>query len=320
MALRLLGIGLLSVVLAACGTVPPRAHWPVNTLELAQVPFFAQQEYQCGPAALATVLVGSGVRTSPEALVPQVYVPGKQGSFQAELMAAARRAGLLPLILPPEFPAVVESLSAGHPVLVLQNLGVSWWPQWHYAVVVGVDPVRQQVMLRSGTERRKVQSVRSFMNTWGRSRHWAMVVAQPSLVPDWVEMKSWLTAAQELVEAGQTEVGATALEAAAGRWLDQPLPLLVLGNLRYQQGAVTAAADAFHGALLRDPGSVAAANNLASVLIELDCADQADMLLSRIKVPSASGDLERIIEQTRAELEDARQADALPCRWSVPGS
>lgn len=320
MALRLSGIGLLSVVLAACGTVPPRAHWPENPLELAQVPFFPQQDYQCGPAALATVLVSSGVRSSPEALVSQVYVPGKQGSFQVELMAAARRAGRLPLILPPEFPAVVESLSAGHPVLVLQNLGVSWWPQWHYAVVVGVDPVRQQVILRSGTERRKVQSVRSFMNTWGRSQHWAMVVAQPSLIPDWVEMKSWLMAAQALVDAGQANAGVTALDTAADHWPDQVLPWLLLGNLRYQQGAVTAAADAFHGALLRDPGSVAAANNLASVLIELDCADQAEEVLSRIGTTSTAASLERIVAQTLDELERARQAGAEPCRWSTPGS
>ena len=40
-------------------------------VELAEVPFFAQSEYQCGPAALATLLVNSGVKTTPEALVPQ---------------------------------------------------------------------------------------------------------------------------------------------------------------------------------------------------------------------------------------------------------
>ena len=318
--LRLGGLGLLVVLLAACGAVPPRAHWPASPLELSHVPFFPQEQYQCGPAALATVLMSSGVDTTPEALVSQVYVPAKQGSLQAELMAAARRAGRLPLILPPEFPAVVESVRAGQPVLVLQNLGVAWWPQWHYAVVVGVDPVRQQVVLRSGTERRKVQSIRSFMNTWARSQHWAMVVAQPSVIPGGVEMKSWLTAAQALVDAGRADAGVVALEAASLHWADQALALLLLGNLHYQRGATKAAADAFHGAQRRDPGSVAAANNLASVLIELRCVEQAEAALSRIGSSSTAGPLLNILEQTRDELDGARQAGAEPCPWTAPGS
>src|SRR5437868_2835012 len=39
-------------------------------LELTQVPFFPQDEYQCGPAALATALSASGVKITPQELVP----------------------------------------------------------------------------------------------------------------------------------------------------------------------------------------------------------------------------------------------------------
>jgi len=34
--------------------------------ELREVPFFPQEEFQCGPAALATVLAASGVKVTPE--------------------------------------------------------------------------------------------------------------------------------------------------------------------------------------------------------------------------------------------------------------
>src|SRR5262249_33165121 len=47
----------------------PRAH------ELTEVPFFPQSDYQCGPAALATVMVAAGVKVTPEELVPEVYLP-----------------------------------------------------------------------------------------------------------------------------------------------------------------------------------------------------------------------------------------------------
>ncbi|MDZ7767929.1 MAG: hypothetical protein U5K38_02050 [Woeseiaceae bacterium] len=45
-------------------------------VELVDVPFFAQDEFQCGPAALATVLVHEGIEVTPQALKPQIYIPG----------------------------------------------------------------------------------------------------------------------------------------------------------------------------------------------------------------------------------------------------
>ena len=41
-------------------------------VELQDVPFFPQDEYQCGPAALATVLVNSGVTVVPDELTDKV--------------------------------------------------------------------------------------------------------------------------------------------------------------------------------------------------------------------------------------------------------
>jgi hypothetical protein len=64
-------------------------------VELTEVPFFPQTEYQCGPAALATVLAASGAKVTPDELVPQVYLPERKGSLQVEMLAAARRHGLV---------------------------------------------------------------------------------------------------------------------------------------------------------------------------------------------------------------------------------
>src|SRR5690606_40435641 len=104
---------------------------------LDNVPFFAQDEYQCGPAALATVLVADGVEVTPEELVDQVYVPARQGSLQIEMLAAPRRMGRLSYPLLPELQQVLDEVASGRPVLVVQNVGLQRLPQWHYAVVVG---------------------------------------------------------------------------------------------------------------------------------------------------------------------------------------
>ena len=68
---------------------------------------------------------------------------------------------------------------AGEPVLVLQNLGLSWAPSWHYAVAVGYDLDAGTMLLRSGPMQRQELALRTFEHTWKRGGHWAFVTLPP---------------------------------------------------------------------------------------------------------------------------------------------
>jgi len=92
----LLGACLLSAGCATPQLAALSSQLPATTPErgeLAAVPFYPQEDYQCGPAALATTLAYAGIATSPEALVPQVFLPAREGSLQVEMLAAVRRHG-----------------------------------------------------------------------------------------------------------------------------------------------------------------------------------------------------------------------------------
>src|SRR6056297_362455 len=173
---------LLLAVLASCTgreiafPGPPATHLP-------PVPFYPQDAYQCGPAALATVLGWSGSDVDLDALVSSAYLPGRQGSLQPEIIAAARRAGRIPYPIPAAPASIGAELAAGHPVLVLQNLGLRSSPRWHYAVVVGYDPVAGTFILRSGTERARREDVQRFMASWQRADYWGLVVLPPGDLP-----------------------------------------------------------------------------------------------------------------------------------------
>jgi hypothetical protein len=83
----------LSVLLGGCAADPflgANAESFARAVELTDTPFYPQEAYQCGPAALATVLAHSGVRVSAEDLVPAVWLPERRGSLQPEMMAASR--------------------------------------------------------------------------------------------------------------------------------------------------------------------------------------------------------------------------------------
>src|SRR5262245_10708622 len=144
-------------------------------VDLESTPFFPQSDYQCGPAALATVLAPAGIDVTPDELVSEVYLPGRRGSLQVELIAATRSRGRLPYLLPPRGDVLLAELAAGRPVLVLQKLGAGPWPGWHYAVLVGYDRASDAVLLRSGTTRRLEMSAKRFFWSWDRGGRWAML-------------------------------------------------------------------------------------------------------------------------------------------------
>src|SRR5262249_22196765 len=150
---------------------------------------------QCGPAALATLLGADGVAVTPDALTDEVYVPGREGSFQAELIASVRRHDRIPLAVDAGLPAIVAAPDARPPVLVLQNLGLGFWPVWHYAVVIGYDPVEDAFVLRSGTTRREVIGAHAFERTWRLASWWAITSAAPDAPPAFASVTSWVAAA-----------------------------------------------------------------------------------------------------------------------------
>jgi len=245
----------------------PPAGLPAAT-ELAAVPFFAQEDYQCGPASLAAVLRHAGREATPESLQPQVYVPRRKGSFQAEMLAATRRHGLVAYPIAPRLEDLLAELAAGNPVLVLQNLALDWAPQWHYAVAIGYDLGARELVLRSGVTRRLAMSLDTFERTWARSGHWAMVAIEPRRLPASARELDHLAAlaALERLDPAAAQPG---YEAALARWPDSAAAALGLGNTRYAQRDLAGAADAYRHATERQPGSADAWNNLAQALAEL---------------------------------------------------
>ena len=192
-------------LIAGCAADPFRAAVEPGThsaIELTETPFFPQREYQCGPAALATVLVDSDVAVDPDELISRVYLPQRQGSLQPELLAATRHYGRIPYVIPPEFAALLAEVSQGRPVLVLQNLGIKAFPAWHYAVVVGFSRERREVILRSGIDERRVTPAVTFANTWRRAGNWGIVALQPGELPATDDIKGYLRALAAAESAG----------------------------------------------------------------------------------------------------------------------
>ena len=307
----------LAVALAGCAASPPlAAGLPADApraIELRQTPYFPQEEYQCGPAALATLLVASGVGVTPEALAPEVYLPERHGSLTLELVGATRRHGRLPWVLATTADEMVAELEAGRPVLLLQNLGVPKIPIWHYAVLVGYDADRNVAILRSGDESRLEMKWQRFAGAWHRGGRFAMTVLQPGVIPAQAEPARFIEAAAGLEAAGQRQAAAGAYDAAIERWPDEPRAWLGRGNVAYADGDRAAAADAWMRAIVLNPKDAAARNNLAELLLEAGCLDESRNQVERAAALADGTSLAPAVADSRAKIE-ATAAAAAGCQ------
>ena len=280
-ARRLTAAGILLLGLAGCATPQLQALLETGSpalpqkTELEAVPFYAQDEYQCGPAALAMLLEAGGKTITPDALRPQVYLPDRQGSLQVEMLAAARRNGFVAVELSPKLSDLLQEIAGGNPPVVLQNLALDWVPAWHYAVAVGYDLQARTIVLRSGTERRLELPLSTFERTWQRSGYWAMLALPPGRFPASVRPAEYMTAVTRLEKAGSPEVAHAAYQRALERWPDQFTALMGLGNTAHRAGDFEGAERAFRRATVAYPQSAAAHNNLAQTLADLDRYDEA---------------------------------------------
>jgi tetratricopeptide (TPR) repeat protein len=293
--------GLLQAGCAGSGREHLLLEADAPAVEMTEVPFFPQQDRQCGPAALATVLCSSGRETTPDELAPQLYLPGRRGSLQAEMIAAARRYGRIPLVLAPTPAAIGAELAAGRPVLVLQNLGVSWLPVWHYAVVIG-QLEDGNVVLRSGTERRLVMDAARFLATWRRAESWAMVVLRPGELPARFDPQGYFTALAAFETTGQPEIARQGYEAALARWPKEPVALFGLANSLLALGLHEQAVTTYRRLLALEPGHAAAVNNQAEALSQLGCHREALDLLDRTLGEAGGGQFRSTLQQTRSEV------------------
>lgn len=295
----------LFVLTSGCASIPPSvSDLPdaAQTVELEATPFYPQERYQCGPAALATVLVASGAAVTLDDIVNKVYLPGRQGSLQFELLAAARTEGRLPYPVDGTLSTIWQELEAGRPVLVLQNLGVSAIPRWHYAVVVGIDTENDEVVLRSGTDERRVTPTRAFLHTWRRGGYWGLVALKPGELPAAVDRARYFEAVAALEEAGRAEAATAAWGAALSQWPGDTVALFGLANANLALRNFAAAEDAYRTLLDRDSSLLAARNNLALALAEQGEFDAALQEISVALSENRDAAVDKELRDTEATI------------------
>lgn len=318
--------GLLPSIIACCAwgcSVNPSLHISefgedLPEAALVAVPFYPQSEFQCGPAALATVLGASGVEVSPSQLTSQVFIPERRGSLQVELVAATRSRGRIPFYMDVSVRGLLEELAAGRAVLVMQNLGTRETPLWHYAVLSGYERTRNQFRLNSGKRKDLWLPASEFMRTWDWAGRWAILTLVPGEYPvraaQSADPSSYMRPVADFEKVAGSAAAEPAWRAAARLWPAASLPYLALGNSAYGAGKLETAIRWYAQGVASSGNDQALANNLASVLGEAGCARAGERVLAKhIDGLAPDSPWAGIVQATVVELARQRGPDDGRC-------
>lgn len=300
--------------LAGCSTqILQDAAATQSRIEIGDARYFQQRDHQCGPAALATLLTSAGAPVSPDAIAREVYIPGRHGSVQAEMLTAARRHGRVALVLEPALASLLRELEQGRAVLVLQNFGLPSLPLWHYAVVVGYDRERDALLLSGGNGRPQRLAARRFLATWRRSGYWAFIALRPGELPVTASAAQYLDALATFEALGDHEAAFASYQAATGRWPTEPLAWFALANNRLAAERSRDAEAAYREVLRLQPGQLPARNNLALLLAHRGCVAEAIAVLAPVREIADQGPFAAQIADSWREIQ-ALGAAAPQCR------
>jgi hypothetical protein len=230
--------------------------------KIENVPFVQQTAGYCGPATLTMALNWAGDKSSIDQVAPQVYTPGMKGSLQTDLISASRRHGMM--AIPIEgYDALLKEVAAGHPVIVFENLALSWYPQWHYAIVFGYDLPKQTVLMHSGPEAFKVWDMSHFERSWMLGDYWGLVVLPPDHLSASAGELPHTQSAAALEQLGKKQEAQVAYSKILERW-PKSLPALIgMGNLAFEKKNFTQAVYYLHKATAAHPDSAPAWHNQA---------------------------------------------------------
>jgi len=271
------GIFLFLISLSAC--VAPqskqlqleRPHDLPTKAYIKNVPFYQQQQFHCGPSSLAMAMNFYGKKLTPKELAKDVFTPGRKGSFQAEMKAAVRKRGMIAYELTPELVYLLAEVSVGHPVIILQNKAIKYYPIWHYALVIGYDLNKKQIYLHSGLNKNYAVSMSVFEFTWKHSKLWAMAVLPTDTLPNDRNLINALQAAVDLEEVGQVEAANQTYQTITKRWPDSLVAVMGTANTHLTLGNPGNATKFYLRARELEPQRADIYNNLAYSLQAQSC-------------------------------------------------
>jgi predicted double-glycine peptidase len=164
--------------LAGCATFTEILPSDARTID--QFPYFQQEDFQCGPAALATVINywytknKSNKRLSVETIVGKIYSPSAKGVLGLDLEAYARKLGFNAVQSSGTIEEIKSSIDAKIPVIILVDYGGAFHQQNHFMVAKGYT--HDCIVFNSGRRENLLIPIETLQRIWKKTNFWALII------------------------------------------------------------------------------------------------------------------------------------------------
>lgn len=237
------------------------SRWHLSTTAQNSAPFIEQNAGHCGPATLTMAILSTGRMADLQEITEQVYTPNAKGTLQTDMITTARRQGMVAVEIH-GLQALLAELEAGRNVVIFENLGIKWMPQWHYALVTGYDLQLKNLTMHSGPHANQKIDIGQFELAWKQADYWGLVILKPGELSSSAGEIAHLQAAAALEQMNKlTEAGLTYLSVLR-KWPRSLIAHIGMGNIYYKMEDYNTAVDFLRMATMIDPDSKAALHNL----------------------------------------------------------
>ena len=141
---------------------------------IENVPFYAQEAYQCGPASLAGVLNYWSVPVRPDDIAKDIFSENARGTLSIDMVIYAQKKGLFAFQYKGGLEDLKNNIEAGYPLIVLVDYGISFFQANHFMVVVGYN--ENGVRVNSGKNNNIFIANKEFLKVWKRADNWTLLI------------------------------------------------------------------------------------------------------------------------------------------------
>lgn len=138
------------------------------------VPFYSQEEYQCGPASLAGVMNFWKISITPADIAQDIFSKTARGTLNIDMVFYPATKGLSAEQYSGSINDLRQRIDAGYPLVVLVDYGFSVFQANHFMVVVGYSS--DSVIVNSGKEEGKHIPMDEFLKTWEKTKYWTLLI------------------------------------------------------------------------------------------------------------------------------------------------
>jgi ABC-type bacteriocin/lantibiotic exporter with double-glycine peptidase domain len=139
------------------------------------VPFYAQKDHQCGPAALAGVLNFYGLKLTPEEIAESIYSPSARGTLDIDMIRYAEKKGLQARRYRGNPTDLKNNLDKGRPLIILVDYGFFVYRRHHYLLIIGYSD--DGVIVPTAKDKKRTIPYEDLLGPWERAGFWTLLIA-----------------------------------------------------------------------------------------------------------------------------------------------